>query len=388
MPEGKLEVKFRSISVDCTGMEKILLLGHEREYGLRFVRILADAGLEPLADTWTEFHPRAYGRSARPALVLADTDVMALENVPPLADFCAALRKVWGAEYPVLATGHSTKFADVAAILDAGATAFLPKSAEPDRVAAKIARCLRPASAAPGVPGADDWAEEIPSALLGLFLANGSLLRLGDLADIYPGAASRSPRYRRNAPPDGNWRGVVGADAVDRFFAGRPSSYLLWSRFHLFRLPAQKEYSVPEKVLLSRNGPPLAAAVDRSRAPAGADVYSIVPKEDVSAGFLACVLNSRLMDFYFNRLSPPGTAGATGRLRLETLKAAPFPRPTEMLSQELTKAAALLSHFGPSPQSWIDRQSRDEQRRQMEETVFAAFGAGAEEKNSLAALHF
>jgi frataxin-like iron-binding protein CyaY len=59
-----------------------------------------------------------------------------------------------------------------------------------------------------------------------------------------------------------------------------------------------------------------------------------------------------------------------------------------MLSQELSKAAALLSHFGPNPESWIDRQSKDELWRQMEESVFAAFGAGAEAKNSLAALHF
>ncbi len=369
-------------------MDTILLLGHEREYGLRFVRALADAGYDPVAESRAGFNPRSYGfRSSgrkRPALVLADADVLAVENAP-LEALCALIRKAWGEDYPVLVTAHSTKFADVAALLDAGATDFLPKSSPPDRVGSKVARLLRASAAAPAAP--DELADEVPPALAGLFLDNSALVRLGDIAGIYPGAAPRSPRYRRSAPPDEHYRGVVGADAVDRFFAGRPSSYLLWSRFHLFRLPEEKEFSVPEKVLLSRNGPPLLAAVDRSRAPAGADVYSIVPKEGVSAGFIACVLNSRLMDFYFNRL-PPAGAGGDGRLRLETLRSAPFPRPAEMRSQELAKTAALLSHFGPNPQSWIDRQSRDELRRQMDETVFAAFGAGAEAKNSLSALHF
>ncbi len=365
--------------------EQILLLGHEKESGLRFVRLLALAGYTPVADSWEDFTPRAYGARRRPALVLADMDS---GDRPDFEPFCLGLRRLWGGNYPVLATAHATKFAGIAELLDAGATDFLPKNAPPERVEQKIAHCIRQ-SAAPAAPAAPpvwtaDLREEVPESLLGLFLDNGRLARLGDLADIYPGAAPRRPWCRRMAPPDASWRGVVGADAVDRFFVGRPGGYLLWSKLHLFRLPDPREYSVPEKVLLSRIGPPMAAAVDRSRTPAGGDVYSVVPREGVSASFIACVLNSRLLDLYYNRLAPI----SGGRLRLETLKNTPFPRPTELVSQEMNKIAALLAHFGPSPQSWIDRQSKDELLRQLDESVFAAFGAGSEAKDSLAALHF
>ncbi len=360
--------------------EQVLLLGHDKEAGLRLVRVLAEAGYQPMADSWDEFNPRAYGRGRRPRLVLADVD--APRAVPDLEGFCRTLRKAWGEDYPLLATAQSTKFADVAKILDAGATDYLPKNAPPERVGTKIARCLTG-----GAATAREADEEIPGCLAELFAENPPLTRLGDIADIHPGATPRRAWCRRMAPPDDSWRGVVGADAVDRFFVGRPSGFLLWSRFHLFRLPEPGEYSVPEKVLLSRIGPPLAAAVDRSRAPAGGDVYSIVPRDGVSAGFIACVLNSRMMDFYFNRLAP-GSESAGGRLRLETLKAAPFPRPAGAAAVELQRAASLLSHFGPNPQSWIDRQSKDEVWQRMEEAVFEAFGADGEAKSALASLHF
>lgn len=360
--------------------EQILLLGHERESGLRFVRALALAGYAPLADSWTEFTPRAYGPRKRPALVLADIDA---GGAPDFEAFCLGLRKFWGDGYPVLATAHSTKFSDIANILDAGATDFLPKNASPERIERKIAQCVR-RGAAPAGPVAPELREEIPPSILALFLGGESPVRLGDIADIYPGAAPRRPWCRRMAPPDASWRGVVGADAVDRFFVGRPGGYLLWSKLHLFRLPDPREYAVPEKVLLSRIGPPIAAAVDRSRTPAGGDVYSIVPREGVSASFIACVLNSRLLDLYYNRLAP--TSG--GRLRLETLRDTPFPRPTELAVQEMNKIAALLAHFGPSPRNWIDRQSKDELLRQLDESVFSAFGAGSGARESLAALHF
>lgn len=357
---------------------QVLLLGHEKEHGLRLVRVLSDAGYEPVADSWAEFNPRAYGRK-KPRLVLADVDDPGAPGSSEFEGFCRTLRKAWGEDYPLLATAHSNKFADAAKILDAGATDYLPKNAAPDRVGDKIAKWMRDSL----LKNADG---EVPEKLLELFVGD-QLVKLADIADIYPGASPRRAWCRRMAPPDDGWRGVVGADAVDRFFVGRPSGYLLWSRFHLFRLPAPREYSVPEKVLLSRIGPPLAAAVDRSRSPAGGDVYSIVPKEGVSAGFIACVLNSRLMDFYFNRLV--GGAGSSGgRLRPESLKSAPFPRPSESVLQELNRASALLSHFGPNPQSWIDRQSKDELWLRMEDAVFAAFGAGEEAKESLAALHF
>lgn len=358
--------------------DKILLLGHEKEAGLKLVQTLVKLGLRPAADTWTEFNPRSYGRK-RPRVIIANTDA---KETPALREFTARVRKAWGEHYPIIAMGCGGKFSEVARLLDDGMSDYLTPSSPAELIGRKIAKCDGGRATAASSGG--ELAADVPEALQELFFDNDALVRLGDIADIYGGATPRRAWCRRMAPPDDNWRGVITSEAVDRFHVGRPAGYLLWSRFHLFRVPAPHEYSVPEKVLLSRAGPPLAAAVDRSRLPAGNDVYSIVPHENAGAGFLACILNSRLMDFYFNRL----TGNADGRLRPEALRDAPFPRPNGRMVRGMNRLATLLSHFGPNPQSWIDRQSKDELWEEMEEAVFACYGAGDEARECLAALHF
>lgn len=357
--------------------EKILLLGHARESGLALAKRLIGLGYYPLANDWTGFTPRSYGRSRRPLLMLANVDHPAAK---PLPEFAPWVRKTWGQSYPIIAVTASGRFRDAAAHVDAGASDCLAPDAPQALLERKIARALQGGLS----PALAELAEEIPTDLFELFLGNAELARLGDLAGIYPGATPRRTWCRRMAPPDDSWRGVATSGTVDRFYVGKPSEYLLWSRFHLFRLPAPEEYNVPEKVFLSRSGPPLAAAVDKSRLAAGTDVYSLVPREGVGASFLACLLNSRLLDFYYNRL-----AGATdGRLRIETLRDTPVPLPTQAANREFSRIATLLAHFGPSPQSWIDRQSKDELLARMEDAVFELYGAGNEARSGLAALHF
>lgn len=356
--------------------EKILLLGQPRETGLELVKTLVALGYRPLAAGWAEFSPRAYRRD-RPAAILANIDH---PTAPPFAEFCAQVRKFWGEHHPIIAMTESQKVLHIADTLDAGASDCLPPLPAAPLLDRKLARCIRQSTA----PAASELTEEVPDSLLGVFLANASLVRLGDIAAIYAGATPRRPWCRRALPPDQDWRGVITSDAMDRFHIGKPSGYLLWSRLHLFRVPSPAEYSVPEKVLLSRSGPPLAAAVDKSRLPAGTDVYSLVPREGVGAGFIACLLNSRLLDFYFNRLADnPG-----GRLRPESIRDTPVPRPGPAALQEFSRYASLLAHFGPNPQSWIDRQSKDEILEQMENAVFSLYGAGHEAREGLAAMHF
>lgn len=356
--------------------EKILLLGHERERGLELARALIGLGFHPLAENWNDFAPRRRQRDRTEAIV-ADMDN---PQAKPLAEFVPRVKKLWGEGFPVVAMAESRKFQVSSAFIEGGADDYIHKGAPAGLVDKKLRRCLEKAAR----PGASELYDEIPSDLLALFHGNRRLTTLGEVAAIYPGATPRSPWGRRMAPPDDAWRGVVTAASVDKFHANRASEYLLWSRLHLFRVPAREEYSVQEKVLLCRNGPPLRAAVDRSRVPAGADVYSLVPGEDAGAGWLACLLNSRLMDFYFNRLAN----NQDGRLRLDVLKRTPVPIPTAADASELGRIATMLSHFGPSPQSWIDRQSKDELWERMEETVFSLFGADRSVRDGLAALHF
>lgn len=357
--------------------ERILLLGHGKNTGLELAGTLSGLGYQPFASTWKAFRPDVRRRD-RPALVLADVDQPAAWAMKDLAD---TLRRLWGEAFPVVAVTASRKFGTTSRLLDDGANAVLPKNAALPLLEKKIARCLRENTP----PAMDELADEIPDSLAGIFAGNARLVRLGDLADVHSGATPRLPRYRRMAPPDHDWRGVVTSDVIDRFHAGKPDSFLSWNRLHLFRMPPPEEYSVAEKVLLRRAGPPLAAAVDRSRLPAGTDVYSIVPREGVGAGYLACLLNSRLLDFYFNRLAG---VGSDGRLRPEDVREVPVPRPSRDGMRELGRAAVLLSHFGPNPRSWIDRQSKDELWEHMENVVFGLYGADSGVRDELGALHF
>lgn len=356
--------------------DKILLLGHERERGLELARTLLDLGLHALAEDWGAFVPRRWLRD-RPRAILADMDN---PRAKPLAEFVPRVKRNWGQAFPVVAMGESRKFQASSACIEAGADDYIHKGAPAGLVEKKIRRCIEKSSR----PASSDLFEEIPPDLLNLFRDADRLFPLSEFAAVYPGAAPRRAWCRRMAPPDDDWRGVATAGGLDKFHAGRPGEYLLWSRLHLFRMPAPEEYSVAEKVLLCRNGPPLRAAVDKSRIPAGADVYSVVPGEGVGAGWLACLLNSRLLDFYFNRLAK----NDDGRLRLDVVRQTPVPRPSAASVAELGRIATLLSHFGPSPQSWIDRQSKEELWEQMEDAVFRLYGAERSVREDLASLHF
>lgn len=360
--------------------EKILLLGHDKDAGMKLARVLSDCGYRPLAGSWKGFSPRAFGRNDRPRMILADVD---RPTARPMAEFSREMRLLWGDAYPIVAVTAASKFGHISALIDAGATDCLPKKASSELLKRKIKRCLDSLAR----PAEDEMAEDVSDNLANLFAfaASPALVRLGDLVDAHAGATPRMPTYRRMAPPDEGWRGVMTADVVGRFYAGKASSYLSWNRLHLFRVPSPEEYAVEEKVLLRRAGPPLAAAVDRSRLPAGTDVYSLVPREGVSAGYVACLLNSRLLDFYFNRLVK---LSADGRLRLEAIRETPVPRPDGGINRELSRTATLLAHFGSNPQSWIDRQSRDQLLEEMENAVFGLYGADDGVRRELATLHF
>lgn len=354
----------------------VLMLGHAKTSGLLLARALIGIGFQPEVAGWREFDPKSY-RRRKPAVILANADH---KQAWPTARLCSRVRRLWGESYPIVVVTESQRFLHVATILDAGADACLPPDTPAAALERKLRRCIR-RGAAVSSPG---LADDTPEDLVGIFRDNPNLVRLGDLASVYAGVAPRTAWSRRIAPPGDGWRGVVTSDIVDRFSLGRPANYLLWSRLHLFRIPGPGEYDVPEKVFLSRCGPPLAAAVDKSGLPAGADVYSIVPGAGVGAGFLACLLNSRLLDFYFNRLADnPG-----GRLRIESIRETPIPRPTPAANQAFSRHATLLAHFGPNPESWVDRQSRADIREEMDAAVFSLYGVETASREELAALHF
>jgi hypothetical protein len=232
-------------------------------------------------------------------------------------------------------------------------------------------------------PGVLDRNDTIPVELLKVFQTAGSTL--SDFAAIHTGTSPRANFYRRLAPPAPGWKGILQSARLRRFSPGKPEQFLSWNRFHLFRLPELEEYGVKEKVILSRVGPPLTAAVDRSGSPIGMSVYSLVPTGPYPASALACVLNSRLADFYFNRLATPGKGG---RLRLDAIRRFPLPQPRPESANQLGRIGTLLAHFGEQPESAVDRLRRSELLTGLEEEVFALYGLGPAGRKELASMHF
>ncbi len=327
------------------------------------------------ASAWSDFLPRRFSRN-RPDVIIADMDRKAAQSMDELSRLVG---KTWG-KIPVIALIESTKFKDISFMLDNGAADCISKSIPLAALDKRITRALdEPRQVV------DELTEEIPLHLLKLFIGNNHLVPLEDVCSIHAGASPRHPTWRRMAPPDNSWRGVLTAAAIDRFQASRPDAYLRWSKFSLFRMPEPSEYAVREKVLLRHSGPPMVAAIDRSHLPAGAGVYSLVPNENINAGFLACFLNSRLLDFYFNRLAKPGSGG---HIHMDVLRRTPVPIPSGKALQDLNRIAVLLEHFGPNPESWIDRQTKNELLEEMERIVFSLYQANENVVASLEAMHF
>ncbi len=357
------------------------MLGYKKIEGLTLAAMAVQLDLEPAAASLANFQPQSLSKKARPDIVMLDLDGRPEFPVEP---FCRELRRCFGDALPILATTAARKFAVLSALLDAGISDCLPREVDEEVFQRKIKRWLGDAAAEQWATHFDD--EEIPEDLMRAFSQTRSWRTLGDLAAIYPGAAPRKPAFRRMAPPDAGWRGVLMAEGIERFSPGRPQLYLRWSRLHLFRLPGREEYAVREKVVVRRAGPPVVAAVDRSGAPVGADAYALVPGNGIPAGFVACLLNSRLADFYFNRLLAAEIAG--GHLRADVLRRLPVPDVSPEVMQELARTAGLLGHFGINPQSWIDRQRRDELVDVMEERIFALYGLDEAAREELSVLHF
>jgi hypothetical protein len=354
-----------------------MLLGHGKTEGLAIASHLIRMDLEPTLFGWRSFNPKSLARKRPLAAIVGVED---LEKGTETGAFLR-LRRGFGNAFPILAVGRSGKFGDLAELIDAGADDCVPTGSDPELLCRKLLRLLAGTSGASDTLFADD---EPPGELLAAFSAVGRSGTLGDVARIFAGTAPRLQRFRRLAAPDSGWRGVITAAVVERYAAGRPESYLSWSRLHLFRLPDPAEYAVREKVVVRRAGPPIAAAVDRSGLPGGPDVYLVVPESGVPAGFLCSILNSRLADFYFNRLIP----AKDGRLRPEELRNFPLPAAKRKTMLELSRLAGLLGHYGTNPRNWEDRQARDDLSEKAEAMVFDLYGVREGGRKELEALHF
>ncbi len=198
--------------------------------------------------------------------------------------------------------------------------------------------------------------------------------RVGDVAEIFAGVMPRRESFRRLAKPGPGWAAAISADAVSRFYVAEPQIFVRLDRMAVMRMPKAEEYDQPEKVVLRRVGPPVIAAVDRSRCLVYGDVYAIVPVSGLLGGYLAAVLNSSAVDFYLNRVRPLAGAPSGGYLRQVDIEAIPLPVPPLAQQREIDKLAANLAVLNDPV--FLDRshEGRIRIEKQIEQLIFRIYG--------------
>lgn len=288
-------------------------------------------------------------------------------------------------ELPIIALARSTRLGDAEKLFDLGVSDCVAKPVPPGRLAWKLERCLKAAPGGnrrqiknelgdSGESGDPRGPEPAPEFLREIFARVGRRgARLGEVARINSGVSVRHPTFRRMAPPTAEWLGLLDADSLGIFRIGRPSWFVKFTPEALARRPAPGEFR-PEKVLVRRVAPPVAAAVDDTGQPFGADLLGVIAGPGINNGYLACVLNSRLANFWFNRLWERGARGGATTLSAADLGALPLAMPSANDGTYFHRAAKLMAFYGPRPASSADRRRREELWREVNARLFALFG--------------
>ncbi len=280
---------------------------------------------------------------------------------------------------PVLAIIPPVKIGTAEKLLKMGIDDYLPRPFQPAQLTLKIGKLLRGDQP-------ENEMRVIPDALREAFSRILEEARhLGDMAEVFPGATPRSRSYRRQAPPGPGWKGVIIDEAVKPFYVGREREFVKWSPDALARMPHDEEWDQREKVVMKRAESPVAAAVDTSRCPVAAELFAIVPARGLDCSFLACLLNSRLIDFYLHRIRPPREDLAGVYLRRPDIEAIPVIVPE---ASEQKRFAPMAKRRGTLEALHGGRRASKQMCGTMNEAIFDVYGLGPEAREELKGLHF
>ena len=328
------------------------------------------------ADTCTRGVRLARGR--RPDAVIVNTGAFARDVLA----LCQELRRHKRTrEIPVLVICATRQLGEVEELFQAGATICVSPSIQLEDLLRKVEVLIR----GEGGPASSDVPDDLRAIYEGALVAGGLL---GDMAEVYSGIAPRAGPNRRAASPGPGWAGVITEDKVYPFWTRSVDTYLRFDRSGLLRVPAREEFDHEEKVILRRTAPPMAAAVDATRSPVAAGVYSVVPARGLQCSYLACLLNSRLTDFYLNRVrSPVATRGST-YLRPTDIEAIPVIVPPVRVQRVFGVLVAELSSLGPNPAANTSRVRRVHLLREMNNTLFQIYNVSDALVRRLTDLHF
>lgn len=294
--------------------------------------------------------------------------------------FCVSLRKnEITREIPILALGQRSTLKETERIFDLGANAFVPMPMRAERFTRTIEDVLK---------GMDEDELSAPPELRALFEnERPDMGQLGNMAEIHAGASLRKPEFRRRARPGPEWAGFITDETIRPFAVLPNESWVLFDRRALIRLPHRDEYDHAEKVVVCRSAPPVVAGVDRSRSPYIAGVLGIVPARDLLCGYLTCLLNSRLMDFFFNRVRRITERPGGSYLRAGDLEAMPVVVPPLKLQKELAFLADNLAGYFSQPLPQRNPRQRP-MLAQMNQAIFDLYGLDETLVSRLSELHF
>lgn len=211
---------------------------------------------------------------------------------------------------------------------------------------------------------------------------------LGDIAEIYTGVAAQGSRGHRLLCPSSDWSATLTEKSVEAFFVNPEREYYLFRKNAVKRIPETYEYNVAEKVLVRRIMSPLVAALDTTRLPFSSDLFGIVTVKGLDPGYLACIFNSRLANFYFHRYRPPAS-GVHGvyfsRLDLEALPII-IVKPREQAV--LTNYAHQLATIPPQTKNDEKKLLRNKILTEMNKQLFKIYGFTDDEVKLLGTLHY
>lgn len=348
---------------------RVLVYDHDTRRGKAICNALQAAGVTPVRGRDLV---ASRGKQEFDAVIAATS-----ESTVALEDLC---RRFQQAEVPVVAINESRSLADAERLFHAGATACLSSPTRLDRLVKTVKRLAS---------DGENTATAVPKPLRLIYeaaLSEGAAL--GDMAEIHPGVSSRHDHFKRGAAPSEAWRPVLTEDLVRPFSVGEAHLYLRFDRQGLVRVPPSSEYNHPVKVVVARTGPPVACAVDTSGRPVASGLYSILPAKGLLCGYLCALLNSRIVDFYLNRIRPLEGAPSGNYLRAIDLEAIPVRVPPMDVQSSLSAFADTLREIGPNPVTHKGRVLRVRALRELNHLLFDVYGFGPDELKLLKGMHF
>lgn len=152
--------------------------------------------------------------------------------------------------------------------------------------------------------------------------------KLGDVVDIEEGITMDHPekhlKHKRSS--DGDVLFLLNGQVQNYFFKGqasfwKPDADLILSG------PSQTFLKKVPRLMVHSSGPPIKASVDREGRYFGRSSYALIPKQEFELESIAAYLNSRIVDFYFNKIFTPvkEDTNSGSYLRSLDLKKCPFP---------------------------------------------------------------